>query len=100
VHYAEVADGTRLRAWLGSPVKVNSMHHQVVNKLAPGFIVTARSKHGNMDGYIEGMEYANLETWFAYCVQWHPEAMLESPEHIAMLELFKPLIAACKGGKI
>ncbi|MCL2702205.1 MAG: gamma-glutamyl-gamma-aminobutyrate hydrolase family protein [Defluviitaleaceae bacterium] len=90
-HSIDITDGTKLRKWLGqSSVRVNSFHHQLADKLAPGFIVTARSA----EGFTEAYEYSG--DWFCACYQWHPEAMLESPEHALMIELFRPFIEACK----
>jgi len=90
-HYITVTEGSKMFKWMGKGrVKVNSFHHQVVDKLAPGFIPTAVSD----DGYNEAYEYGG--DWFCVCAQWHPEAMLESPEHILMMEFFKPLIEECK----
>lgn len=66
----------------------NSSHHQAVKELAPGFIVSARSK----DGLIEGIE--KKESSFVIGVQWHPETMVEqSPE---MLKLFEALTAKAR----
>jgi putative glutamine amidotransferase len=90
-HSVNIAAGTKLRRWLGrTALPVNSFHHQVVDRLAPGFIVTAHSD----EGYTEAYEYAG--DWFCACYQWHPEAMLESPEHALMIELFRPFIEVCK----
>lgn len=89
-HEIKLLEGTKLRQWLGSEtVKVNSFHHQIVDRLAPGFAVSARS----LDGFTEAWE--NTGDWFCFGVQWHPEALLASPENIVMLELFKRFVAAC-----
>lgn len=50
-------------------VKVNSFHHQAIGNLAPGLVVTARSR----DGVVEAVEYP-ARKWILG-VQWHPEAM-------------------------
>ena len=93
-HSVDIVEGTKLHKWLGGlkTIRVNSFHHQVVDKLAPGFVVTCRSEEG---GYIEGYEYSGSD-WFCVCYQWHPEAMLEDPANSLQLELFKPFIEACK----
>lgn len=65
-------------------LKVNSFHHQAVNKVADKFKVTAKSP----DGIIEGIE--NLENTFVLGVQWHPEDL--TVEHPEFLKLFKTFI--------
>ena len=49
-------------------IKVNSVHRQVIDRLAPGLIVEARAP----DGTIEAARVANAKN-FAFGVQWHPE---------------------------
>jgi putative glutamine amidotransferase len=48
---------------------VTSQHHQAVDDVAAGFVVTARSP----DGVIEAIESTDPD-WLAIGVQWHPEA--------------------------
>jgi len=52
-------------------LKVNSIHHQAINKLGDNLEVSARSS----DGIIEGIETTN--NWDAIGVQWHPEYISE-----------------------
>lgn len=61
----------------------------MVGRLAPGFMISARSG----DGVIEAIE---PETKTAFCigVQFHPENMYK--KHDVFLKLFKALIAAFK----
>jgi len=47
---------------------VNSFHHQAVNVVGQGLMVTARAT----DGIIEAME-ASGGNRFCLCLQWHPE---------------------------
>ncbi len=63
---------------------VNSLHHQMIKDLAPGFKVAARSD----DGVIEAIEKDKIRA-----VQWHPEAMLCVDE--MMIPLFKDFISLC-----
>jgi putative glutamine amidotransferase len=51
---------------------VNSRHHQCVDKVAPNFVVAARSA----DGVIESIEIQDKNIHpFAKGVQWHPESL-------------------------
>lgn len=51
--------------------KVNSSHHQCIDRLAPNFSVIARSR----DGVIEGIYHKNLPI---AAVQWHPERIYDN----------------------
>lgn len=86
-HEIKVLPGTSLASILGSgPVRVNSYHHQAVRKVAPGFVVSARSA----DGVIEAVESPGH--LFALGVQCHPEAMWQ--KHPVFLNLFNKLAEA------
>lgn len=66
-------------SWMSHPKKkshwVNSRHHQCVDKVAKGFIVSATSS----DGIIESIELADDHVHpFVICVQWHPESLRDS----------------------
>jgi putative glutamine amidotransferase len=67
---------------------VNSLHHQSVKDLAPGFKITAEAR----DGVIEGIE--KKEGSFCVGVQWHPEMMHE--RNSEMMKLCKAFIKVCK----
>jgi putative glutamine amidotransferase len=72
---------------LGSTsVKVNSMHHQAIKRLAPGLKQTAVAP----DGIIEGVEGANGQ--YLIGVQWHPEEL--SDRDPAMRRLFASFVDA------
>jgi putative glutamine amidotransferase len=61
---------------------VNSYHHQAIDRIAPGFRVTAHSQNG----VAESMERINPEGKpFMMAVQWHPEKSTQKAE------LSKPL---------
>ncbi len=87
VHEVEVAEGSRLASLLqSSTVRVNSMHHQGIKRLAPGLRPTAYAP----DGLIEGLELPNGQ--FLVAVQWHPEALVERDPR--MQRLFTAFIQA------
>lgn len=89
-HWVTVTPGTRLAGLLGrETVKVNSLHHQAVNRGGAGLAVSAVSE----DGFIEALE---LEA-HPYClgVQWHPEHMSKSDP--LQQKLFDAFVRVCKG---
>ncbi|HEU4404929.1 MAG TPA: gamma-glutamyl-gamma-aminobutyrate hydrolase family protein [Polyangiaceae bacterium] len=69
-HAIDVEPGSELARTLGvsGRVKVNSVHHQAIKALAPGFVVDARSAD---DGVIEAAHLPGEA--FLRGVQWHPE---------------------------
>ena len=69
-HHVNVVPGSRLAAIAGADrVRVNSDHHQAVDRVAAGLVVTARAD----DDVVEGLE----DPSHPWClgVQWHPERM-------------------------
>ncbi len=73
-HALDVMPNTRLAGLLAGVTsnKVNSIHHQGIKDLAPGFVVEARCSD---DGMIEAIRYTGGPAGSAYvaAVQWHPE---------------------------
>jgi putative glutamine amidotransferase len=70
VHPVEVTAGSRLAAAVDS-TRIDacvSIHHQAVDSVADGLVVTARSR----DGVVEALEPTDPGTW-CLAVQWHPE---------------------------
>ncbi|WP_419914119.1 gamma-glutamyl-gamma-aminobutyrate hydrolase family protein [Candidatus Poriferisodalis sp.] len=67
-HTVITVEGSQLHRMYGPEVAVNSLHHQAVDQLGDGYIATAHSP----DGIIEGIEHAELPI---LAVQWHPELM-------------------------
>ena len=69
-HAVDVLPDTRLAALLAGAgsSRINSVHHQGVKDLAPGFVVEARCP---ADGMIEAIRHIG-PAWVA-AVQWHPE---------------------------
>ena len=69
-HQLEIVPDTRLAQLLAgaSSHKINSIHHQGIKDLAPGFRVEARCPD---DGMIEAIRHTG--TAYVAAVQWHPE---------------------------
>src|SRR5262249_27750221 len=87
VHPVTVEPGSRLHRLLGAgEVKVNSMHHQGVKKLASSLVASAVGP----DGLIEAAERTNGQ--FLVAVQWHPEELASTQP--GMRRLFTAFIEA------
>lgn len=88
-HVVRLEPGSRLAAILGATeVTTNSFHHQAVQKVGEGLVVTARA----VDGVIEGLECPQHP--FCVGVQWHPE--IEGSPQDDMSGLFRALMAASR----
>jgi len=85
-HDIVVQPGTRLAQILEPEIRVNSFHHQAVERLGRGMVVSALAP----DGIIEAIE--SVESPFILGVQWHPECMRDH----ASDQLFKALVQATK----
>ncbi len=86
-HSIELEPTSRLARALGATkIKVNSLHHQSLKQIAPGFHVVARAP----DGVIEGIESDNQH--FAVGVQFHPEWMIDADTR--MIGVFKAFVQA------
>lgn len=84
-HTAQIKEGTKLYEILGEKeVLVNSFHHLGVNKVAPGYIISAVAK----DGLVEAIEKEGDE--FVIGIQWHPEMMTKDCDN--MKKIFKALV--------
>ena len=92
-HPVQIVAGTCLshlfsdNAGSDRPLDVNSRHHQSVDRLAPGFIVSATAP----DGIIEAFERPGSH--FCLGVQWHPENFWQSG---SFRELFDALVDAAR----
>lgn len=62
-----VEPATTLSGLLGESLAVKSYHHQAIDDLGEGLVVSARSD----DGVIQAVELAGVP--FGVAVQWHPE---------------------------
>lgn len=87
IHSVEVADGSRLREIVGtSEMQVNSLHHQALDKIAEGLVVTATAP----DGVIEAAELPAHP--YTVAVQWHPEET--APHDERSRRLFESFVGA------
>ena len=68
-------------------IEVNSTHHQAVERIADGFIVSARAP----DGVVEAIEMPRTDARFVLGVQWHPERLVA--DFAAMSRLFGRFVA-------
>ncbi|MEV5407420.1 gamma-glutamyl-gamma-aminobutyrate hydrolase family protein [Thermopolyspora sp. NPDC052614] len=83
VHPVEVVRGSLLSRIAGDSFPVNSVHHQAVDRLAPGVTAVAHAP----DGVIEAIEVDGHP--FALGVQWHPECLADPPHP----QIFDALVA-------
>lgn len=83
LHPVTLAAGSRLaRAFGTEQLKVNSYHHQAIDRLAAGLVATAHTG----DGLVEAVEERTGS--FVLGVQWHPEmAFMAHPEQRAPFDL-------------
>ncbi len=88
-HAVEVTPGTRMEELMGSSGgQVNSFHHQAIDRVAEGFLVTAISIP---DDVVEAIELPGER--FAVGVQWHPEELVDAPEAV---QLFRSFVEAAR----
>ncbi len=83
-HGLTVVFGTLMERIYGDgEIRVNSMHHQAVDDVAPGFQASARCP----DGVIEAIE-STREDWWAIGTQFHPESESASALDVRIFEEF------------
>ena len=69
IHPVRVVEGSCAAALYGTDeVMINSIHHQVVDRVGEGLRATMYSR----DGYVESIEHVSLPVMG---VQWHPERL-------------------------
>lgn len=70
VHEVALEPGGLFSDWIGGGTswRVNSLHEQGVDRLAPGLVVEARAP----DGVVEAFRHPGAKT-FTTAIQWHPE---------------------------
>jgi len=90
-HSVVIQNNTKLHSIIAEKrIDVNTSHHQMIKKIAPGFITNAWSER---DEVIEGIE-AKGDSYFI-CIQWHPELMRDKSSRL----LFDSLIKAANKRK-
>lgn len=85
-HCIEKVPGSRIAALLEDEDRVNSYHHQCVDRPGEGVVVTARDAHG----VAECIEVPD-RPGFTMGVQWHPEGL--APAGNRHLNIFKELVS-------
>jgi putative glutamine amidotransferase len=86
-HDISTVGSTALHGILGAQARVNSFHHQAVDRVADGFTVCAVAPDGVVEA-IEGSESGR----FLIGVQWHPESLISFDA--GMFSLFKTFVNA------
>jgi putative glutamine amidotransferase len=83
-HGLTVVPGSLMeRVYGDGEIRVNSLHHQAVDEVAPGFFVSAQCP----DGVIEAIE-SEMPDWFAFGTQFHPETESASALDVRIFEEF------------
>ncbi|MBL8361614.1 MAG: gamma-glutamyl-gamma-aminobutyrate hydrolase family protein [Rubrivivax sp.] len=94
-HDVQIVEGTRLAELYAGQLRTraNSIHHQAIKDVAPGFVVEARCPD---DGTVEAIRKVDGASYVA-AVQWHPEFHVpgdtDTVDDSPMLEDF---LAACR----
>lgn len=86
VHDVRFTAGSTLAGIYGAERRVNSFHHQAVDRVGSGLSITATAP----DGVIEGVE---LEGGRVVGVQWHPEVLGKDPIFAWLVALANQLAA-------
>lgn len=89
VHPASFTPHSRLASLnQGNEARINSSHHQAIDRPGENLRVTARAP----DGTVEGIEWTGDANW-VIGVQWHPERMPDDP---LAERLFAEFVAAAR----
>jgi putative glutamine amidotransferase len=89
-HWVSVEENSRLADIVGeTSVRVNSLHHQAIDRVANDLVVVAQSA----DGIIEAVEHKTYQN-FLLGIQWHPESMAASNEK--MNHIFAEFVKSAK----
>jgi putative glutamine amidotransferase len=88
-HWVRLQADSRVTQVIGRKrTKVNSLHHQAVDRLGSGLVATAWAP----DGTIEAVEATDRD--FVVGVQWHAECLADRPEQAALFGVFVEAAAA------
>jgi putative glutamine amidotransferase len=71
-HTVSIVDGTKIAELVTGEIGVNTLHHQVVDQVGEGLVISAKAS----DGVVEGLETPDGKI---LAVQWHPE-LLTKPD--------------------
>ena len=98
-HSVEIVPGSRLASLYPQAhrVTVNSIHHQAIKDLAPGFAVEAVS---NEDGLVEAIRRRDNTKSYLAAVQWHPEFHLPGAQTLDDAALLKDFLDAALAARI
>ncbi len=82
-HETRFEEGSLIRATYAMATKpTNSLHHQAVDRVGEGLVVTARAQ----DGVIEGLELPGAR--WCVGVEWHPELAPDDPAEARLFQAF------------
>ncbi len=97
-HGVEIPPGSRLAALYPGDrrAKVNSIHHQAIKDLAPGFEVEALSHE---DGIVEAIRRSDRTLPYLAAVQWHPEFHRSDSDTIDDAALLEDFLAAAAAAR-
>lgn len=92
LHEIQIFRGTLLHEITGiESGKINSYHHQAVDRLGNSLIANCRST----DGIVEGIEYEDKTGKpFLLGIQWHPERS-DNPEEVLSAKILERFIKEC-----
>ena len=92
-HPVEIEPQSRLAEIVGvTELDVNTFHHQAIDRVGEGLVVTARAP----DGTIEAVE--DPARPFLVGVQWHAETLVDRPYEMALFRGFVDACRAARGG--
>lgn len=89
-HDVAITPGSKLAQALGGRVdsahtcRVNSRHHQSIDRIGSGLVRSAVAP----DGVIEAVEKAEADSGFCVGVQWHPENFWRTGEFTPLFDAF------------
>lgn len=89
-----IEEGTHLRSITGlATMRVNSLHHQSVDRVGEGLVVAARDEHD----VVQAIEARRIGRQFLLGVQWHPEFLFYREAH---RRLFRSFACAARGEEL